>query len=71
MPKIPIIIDTDSEIDDALALAIALFSDKLDVKFILTVAGNVSLELVTQNTLKLLAFYEKMYQLRRAVISLC
>ena len=32
MSKRPIIIDTDPGIDDALAIAIALFSEELDVK---------------------------------------
>ena len=59
MSKLPIIIDTDPGIDDALAIAIALFSEELDVKLITTVAGNVSLEQVTENALKLLKFYEK------------
>jgi non-specific riboncleoside hydrolase len=59
MKKLPIIIDTDPGIDDALAIAIALFSGELDVKLITTVAGNVSLEHVTNNTLKLLSFWEK------------
>lgn len=59
MKKQPIIIDTDPGIDDALAIAIALFSGELDVKLITTVAGNVSLEHVTNNTLKLLSFWEK------------
>ena len=59
MKKRPIIIDTDPGIDDAVALAIALFSEELDVKLITTVAGNVSLEKVTENTLRLLNFFEK------------
>lgn len=59
MSKRPIIIDTDPGIDDALALAIALFSEELEVRLITTVAGNVSLENVTQNALRLLNFYEK------------
>lgn len=59
MSKRPIIIDTDPGIDDALAIAIALFSEELDVKLITTVAGNVSLENVTLNTLRLLHFFEK------------
>jgi non-specific riboncleoside hydrolase len=59
MIRQPIIIDTDPGIDDAVAIAIALFSDKLDVKLITTVAGNVSLDKVTANTLKLLSFYKK------------
>lgn len=59
MIKRPIIIDTDPGIDDALALAIALFSEELDVRLITTVAGNVSLENVTLNTLRLLSFFGK------------
>ena len=39
MNKRPVIIDTDPGIDDALAIAIALFSDELDVRLITTVAG--------------------------------
>lgn len=59
MEKRPIIIDTDPGIDDALALAIALFSDELDVKLITTVTGNVELKHVTNNILKLLNFWNK------------
>lgn len=59
MSKRPIIIDTDPGIDDALAIAIALFSQELDVKLITTVAGNVSLSKVTNNTLRLLHFFGK------------
>ncbi|MBD8500388.1 MULTISPECIES: ribonucleoside hydrolase RihC [Paenibacillus] len=59
MLKRPIIIDTDPGIDDAAALAIALFSDKLDVKLITTIAGNVGVDKVTDNALKLLTFFNK------------
>ena len=59
MDKRPIIIDTDPGIDDALAIAIALFSEELDVRLITTVAGNVSLENVTFNILRLLHFFGK------------
>ncbi|WP_442602532.1 ribonucleoside hydrolase RihC [Paenibacillus sp. KN14-4R] len=55
----PIIIDTDPGIDDAVALAIALYSEQLDVRLITTVAGNVSLEKVTKNALRLLEFFGK------------
>ncbi len=55
----PIIIDTDPGIDDALAIAIALFSGELDVRLITTVAGNVSIEKVTRNALRLLTFFGK------------
>lgn len=59
MNKRPIIIDTDPGIDDALAIAIALFSEELEVKLITTVAGNVSLDKVTNNALRLLSFFGK------------
>ena len=55
----PIIIDTDPGIDDAVAIAIALFSEKLDVRLITTVAGNVGIDFVTQNTLNILKVFEK------------
>lgn len=59
MTKRPIIIDTDPGIDDAIALAIALHSEELEVKLITTVFGNVNLDYVTTNTLKLLTFWNK------------
>jgi len=55
----PIIIDTDPGIDDAVALAIALYSEKLDVRLITTVAGNVGLDKVTFNAMRLLKFFNK------------
>lgn len=57
MHKRPIIIDTDPGIDDAVAIAIALFSEELDVRLITTVAGNVGLDKVTENALRLLTFF--------------
>ncbi len=59
MNKRPIIIDTDPGIDDAVAIAIALFSEELDVKLLTTVAGNVSLDKVTYNALRILKFFRK------------
>ncbi len=59
MNKRPIIIDTDPGIDDALAIAIALYSEELDVKLITTVAGNVGIDKTTYNTLRLLKFFNK------------
>jgi purine nucleosidase len=49
----PIIIDTDPGIDDALAILLALASPELDLRALISVAGNVRLELTTQNALKL------------------
>lgn len=55
--KIPIIIDTDPGIDDAVAIAIALNSEELDVRLITTVAGNVDIKKTTNNALKLVNFF--------------
>ena len=55
----PIIIDTDPGIDDAVAIAAAVFCESLDVKLISTVSGNVSIEHTTKNAQKLVEFFEK------------
>jgi non-specific riboncleoside hydrolase len=54
-----VIIDTDPGIDDAVALAVALFHEEIDVKLITCVSGNVSLEKTTLNTLRLLEYFCK------------
>jgi len=50
----PILIDTDTGVDDALALIIALRSPEVSVKAITTVAGNVEVHKCTRNVLYLL-----------------
>lgn len=57
MNKIPVIIDTDPGIDDALALLIAFQSKKLDVKLITTLSGNVDVDKTTENALYLVEKY--------------
>ncbi|MDO5707283.1 MAG: ribonucleoside hydrolase RihC [Andreesenia angusta] len=57
--KKPIIIDTDPGKDDAIALAMALYSEDIDIKLITTVAGNVSLKKVSYNALRLLKYLER------------
>lgn len=52
-----IILDTDPGIDDAAAIAAALFAPQLDLQLITTVAGNVSVEKTTRNALQLLHFW--------------
>lgn len=52
-----IIIDTDPGIDDAVALAIAMFSEQLDIQLITAVAGNVGLEHTAPNALRLVSFW--------------
>ncbi|UPT54676.1 ribonucleoside hydrolase RihC [Dickeya zeae] len=58
MNRIPIILDTDPGIDDAVAIAAALFAPELDLKLITTVAGNVDVEKTTRNALQLLHFWD-------------
>lgn len=54
MKKIPVIIDCDPGHDDAIALLWALASPSLEVKAVTTVAGNQSIEKVTDNAIKVL-----------------
>lgn len=49
MSALPLIIDCDPGIDDAVMLMIALMSPKLDVQAVTTVAGNVPLRLTSRN----------------------
>lgn len=57
MKPTPIIIDTDPGIDDAVAIALALFSEELDVRLITTVAGNVGIGYTTYNALRLMTYF--------------
>lgn len=59
MKKRPIILSTDPGIDDAVAIALALFSEELDVKLICPIFGNVSLANTKANTEKLMTLYKK------------
>ena len=52
--RIPIILDVDTGIDDALALAFAVRSPEAELVAVTTLAGNVSVELTTANTLAVL-----------------
>lgn len=54
MKKIPVLIDVDTGIDDAVALVIACASDKLNIMGVTSVAGNVDLCHTTRNTLNIL-----------------
>jgi inosine-uridine nucleoside N-ribohydrolase len=51
---VPILLDTDPGVDDALALLLALRSPELELLAVTTVAGNVGLEATTRNALLLL-----------------
>jgi inosine-uridine nucleoside N-ribohydrolase len=51
---IRVILDVDTGVDDALAIALAVNHPRVQLEAVLSVAGNVSLELTTRNTLKVL-----------------
>lgn len=55
--RIPIIIDADPGVDDALALKMAFGSPKLDIRLLCSVAGNVSIRFTTANALFLTKKY--------------
>ncbi len=59
MKKTPIIMDVDTGIDDAVAIMLALSSEKLDVKGITVVAGNQTLEKTLNNTLSVVDYLDK------------
>jgi pyrimidine-specific ribonucleoside hydrolase len=51
---IPLVIDTDPGIDDALAILLALASPEVDLRLVTTVHGNVELDRTTDNALRVL-----------------
>ena len=55
--RLPIFLDTDPGIDDAVAIVAAIFAPELDLQLMTTVAGNVSVEKTTRNALQLLHFW--------------
>ena len=54
MDKINVILDVDTGIDDAVAICMAAYSDRLNIKLITTICGNLHVGAVTKNTLNLL-----------------
>ncbi len=54
MHKAPVVFDCDPGHDDAIALLLALASDKLDIKAVTTVCGNSGVQHTTQNALQIL-----------------
>ena len=59
MTRKKVVIDTDCGVDDAVAIMIALASPEIEVCGITTVAGNVPLESVLDNVMRLLSFLDK------------
>ena len=54
--RTPIILDVDTGIDDAVALALAITSPEVELVAVSTVAGNVDLGRATDNTLRVLSW---------------
>ena len=54
IPKIPVIINCDTGVDDAVALIMAIKSDRLDVRLITTDVGNISTKQSAKNCLNIL-----------------
>lgn len=59
--KKPIIIDCDPGLDDVVTLVMGAVMEEVDIRAITTVAGNQTLEVVTDNTLRVLDYMEKSY----------
>jgi inosine-uridine nucleoside N-ribohydrolase len=55
---IPVIVDTDGGVDDALALIMALNSPQLDLKAVIVVAGNINVEQAANNVLRVISIVE-------------
>lgn len=56
LEKIPVIIDCDPGLDDAVALLMAGANEKIDIKAVTVVAGNQTLDKVGNNALRILGF---------------
>lgn len=57
MPSRPLLVDVDTGIDDAIALAY-LVARGIDIRAVTTVAGNVPIDVATGNTLQVLSFLD-------------
>jgi len=55
---IPLIVDTDGGVDDALALIMALNSPQLDLKAVTVVAGNINVDQAANNVLRVISIVE-------------
>jgi inosine-uridine nucleoside N-ribohydrolase len=55
---IPVLVDTDGGVDDALALIIALNSPQLDLKAITVLAGNIHVDQAANNVLRVLSIVQ-------------
>lgn len=59
MEKIKILLDCDPGHDDAIAILLSCYSDKIDLLAVTTCAGNQTIEKTSKNALNLLNFFNK------------
>lgn len=59
MKKESVIIDTDPGVDDSAAVLLSLYDEKIDIKLITTVSGNVGIDMVTKNAIHLLELFKR------------
>ena len=59
MNKTKIILDCDPGHDDAFALLLSCYSEKLDLLAVTTCAGNQTIEKTSKNALNLLNYFNK------------
>lgn len=57
MKKIPVIMDVDTGIDDAVAIILAMSAEQIDLKGITVVAGNQILDKTLHNTLSVVEYF--------------
>ena len=55
--KIPVIMDVDTCIDDAVAIILAMASQEIDLRGITVVAGNQTLDKTLHNTLSVVEYF--------------
>lgn len=59
MKKIPLIIDSDTGIDDAVAISVACYTKNLDILLLCSSQGNTSVKNTTNNNLNILSYINK------------
>lgn len=67
MTKIPVIIDCDPGIDDAMMLTLAFARPELDIKLVTVEAGNLTMDKTTYNTLSFLTYINEKVEVAKGI----
>jgi pyrimidine-specific ribonucleoside hydrolase len=67
LDRIPVIIDCDPGIDDAMMLALAFSRPELDIRLVTTEAGNLSTDKTTYNALSFLSYIKRDVEVARGL----